>query len=656
MNSINKLRFGWRSTKSVIGSITAKQSSSEAKKDIVIPYRIERGPTDILRALAGTVQRDTTAAHYKYHDDPFLIPMSNTGKRTFALAKESGRKAANWIRNQHPELFQHQEADPPIKDFMPQAIYDENSDVAEETLRSLINSAAVSDAITVYQLLEKQEKPVSQDTRQQLLELLCFYNCEDSLPEEWIEERWFRQGTRGNTKRRKTWKDNGLAEAIFQSLEPKEPAAYCALIQGMANYCQVDRAWELYQETQDKGIPLLTETYNSLLRGVNFLRESADLQWKLIQDLLSAIAKQGLKPNLGTLNAALEVISTMNQRQAKQYSLRILAEFRKIGIEPSLATYYYLLITFCKERGPVSNILLEIMNHIDGQHFTIQDPKDTFFFVTAMDVCRNHLQDVDLAYRVDALLHAGNNYNLIGDSYKESIYYRHFFVLLCSTEPLDVFMKMYNKLVPHIYIPEPSVMEEVVRAVDLNGAVEYFPRLWSDMVTFDHTDRENLVTGLLDCMVRNRPPAGSELETQFGKVAWDVWNKLEDVQEGRYRQIGWSGAMLGDVLILTVRAGNFSEACQVVNKLVKSQHTIAGLPKVEALQCFLDACIAQKSVPRAITCIEFSADVGFPEAGKMAQKLRDELPLDSAALAKLTNIVGKEVLQTKEEPATVSSA
>jgi hypothetical protein len=26
-------------------------------------------------------------------------------------------------------------------------------------------------------------------------------------------------------------------------------------------------------------------------------------------------------------------------------------------------------------------------------------------------------------------------------------------------EPLEVFMEYYNKLVPHIYIPEPAVME-----------------------------------------------------------------------------------------------------------------------------------------------------------------------------------------------------
>lgn len=64
--------------------------STSAKK-INIPKRIPRGPTDILQALASTVKSDPTAAHYKYHDDPYLIPMSNIGKRTFAMAQEAGK-------------------------------------------------------------------------------------------------------------------------------------------------------------------------------------------------------------------------------------------------------------------------------------------------------------------------------------------------------------------------------------------------------------------------------------------------------------------------------------------------------------------------------------------------------------------------------------
>ena len=172
-----------------------------------------------------------------------------------------------------------------------------------------------------------------------------------------------------------------------------------------------------------------------------------------IQELLTAMKNQKVQPNLRTLNSALEGVSTIFMKQNKDYTLKLLAEFKNIGIEPSLASWYYVLIIFCKERGPVSHVLVDIMNQIENKEFQIQDLKDCFFFVTAMDVCRSHLHDKVLAKRVDSLLHYKDNYNLIGDSYKESIYHRHFFTLLSATEPLDKFMETYRLLVPNVYIP-----------------------------------------------------------------------------------------------------------------------------------------------------------------------------------------------------------
>jgi pentatricopeptide repeat domain-containing protein 3 len=63
------------------------------------------------------------------------------------------------------------------------------------------------------------------------------------------------------------------------------------------------------------------------------------------------MSKQNIAPNTGTLNAVLEAISSMGpQKYVKTYALRALAEFRRVGVQPSLASFYFLLITFCKER------------------------------------------------------------------------------------------------------------------------------------------------------------------------------------------------------------------------------------------------------------------------------------------------------------------
>lgn len=80
-------------------------SESDLSQRIVIPKKINRGPTDLLYTLSKTVGRDPTAVHYKYHDDPFLIPTSLYNRDQYALSLESGRQAAKWIQREHAILF-----------------------------------------------------------------------------------------------------------------------------------------------------------------------------------------------------------------------------------------------------------------------------------------------------------------------------------------------------------------------------------------------------------------------------------------------------------------------------------------------------------------------------------------------------------------------
>lgn len=200
--------------------------SSAVADKIIIPKRIPRSPTDILQALASTIKTDPTAPHYKYHDDPYLIPMSNIGKRTFAMAQEAGRKAAHWIRQEHADLFQHRHADPPVKIFMPKIIFNESSEVDEKVLQDVIREGQVDSAITVYQLLQSKGVGLSEDILQDFLELLCFYNSEEPLLEEFIEERWFRAGNKGKDRLRKTWK----YEFCFYYLFYNENTTFLALL------------------------------------------------------------------------------------------------------------------------------------------------------------------------------------------------------------------------------------------------------------------------------------------------------------------------------------------------------------------------------------------------------------------------------------------
>jgi pentatricopeptide repeat domain-containing protein 3 len=626
--------------------------STDVEEKIEIPRRIPRGPTDILRALESTVGRDPTAAHYKYHDDPYLIPLSNNGKRTFAMAQEAGRKAAHWVRRQHPDLFQHKEADPMIEAFAPPMVYTEESEVAIDDLQTSINTAQVSDAVLIYRLLKNKNVEVAPELEQGLLELLCYQNSSEAPSEEFIEERWFRQSVKVKEKVRKTWKDGDLAEEIFNSFENKTAEAYCAMIQGMTKYHQVDRAYQLFEETKQKNIVLNTNTFNSLIYVVNAVKEHFELRWNLVVDLLSQMKAANLSPNLGTLNSVLYVLSYIgNSGLAKQYTLKTLSEFKNLGIEPSLASWYYVLLTFCKTRGPTSTILNDILDLIENKEHKIRDLKDVNFFVTAMEMCRHHLNDVAAATRVDNLLHYGDNYNLIGDSYKESVYYRHLFSLLCANLPAEEFMNdVYYKYVPHIYVPETGIMAEILTQIDANGAIEYVPRLWSDMMVFDQSYRENLVEIIMNTMVNNEQLVNADYNEKFANIAWDIYTRAEEQEESKINKLNLTGDQLGKILMLLLKNREFEKACTVMEKLDKNQQNIAGVPKIEALSLFVDQCIEEKAPSKAIACIQYCTDCGFPEAKQLGAKLHEKLNLDEVLLGRLSKIVG-EVSSVKTQDA-----
>lgn len=94
----------------------------------------------------------------------------------------------------------------------------------------------------VYQLMQQKNLPVDDETKQSLLELLCFYNHEEPLPIDLHEERTFLQSNERRDRAQKSWKDGEMAEKLFHELSNNNnnnEKAYAALIRGMAKYYQV---------------------------------------------------------------------------------------------------------------------------------------------------------------------------------------------------------------------------------------------------------------------------------------------------------------------------------------------------------------------------------------------------------------------------------
>lgn len=531
-------------------------------------------------------------------------------------------------------------------------VYTEETVVDESSLEQLIANVQVSDAILVYNLMLQRKISISNELRQSFLELICFNNHEDNIPEELIEERWFSRNNIGKERQRKTWKDGGLAESIFNEIEPKDSATYAAIIRGMCKYIQAERGYAFYQEALQKDLHIDVATFNSVIRIVNFLREGAEMRWLLVQELLQTMAIRKVKPNLETMNSVLTIVASIGIMKAREYALQTIAEFKALGIEPSLESWYHVLSIFC--RVQISHVLCDILNEIEGKEFKIQGLKDTFFFVTAMNICRNHLNDKNLAKRVNDLLHFGNNYELLGDAYRESIYHAHYFVVLCNNEPLDVFMETYNILVPNVYTPDAAVMIEILKQVNVNGALELIPRLWSDIVLFEQMNREEILELTLNIMGENIPnkdiPAHSNLNEQFSDIAWQIFNKLEeDRTEMRTRNpLSFTSKMISNILTLTCRSEDYEKALKVFEKMDQNQDEIIGVTDAAALELFIKLCISKKQPSKAIAALQYCVENSFSNNQALGRLIVDSLTLDGYHISKITSLIGTDVLKSTE--------
>ncbi|CAH2062952.1 unnamed protein product, partial [Iphiclides podalirius] len=609
--------------------------SNAASDGISPPVRIPRGPTDILQALAATVGADPTAAHYKYHDDPYLIPLSNFRKRSYALSAEAGRKAAAWIRDEHANLFTTREWDPPGKQktphfnadphidaFAPKPIYNDESKVTEEDFKYTLKNVLIEDAKKVFELLGGVEA-LSEELKIEFLQLLCFYNEKEPLSMEWLEERWFATNTR--ERQAATWRLGGLADKIFTSMEPKTPEAYCAMIQGMAKYYQAERAHALANEALDNGIPLSTNAFNSLLTCVGFLKEGTVLRIEAMKSLLTQMNEQGLSPNQGTLVSCLRSLSAWGGgKNLQQIALQILAEFKQLGIQPGLSAYYYLLCLFCKERGPQIDILSSILNDLEKRDtLEPKDATDTNFFITAMGVCSDHLQDVALAERLHKLLMKDENYKLVGDAYKESIYYRHYITVTCRHAPFEKTLELLDTLIPNIYVPEPSVMEEIIKVLELGGAGDRLAQAWSQLVVFGHANRTRLVERLLNAFCNCYQYQDDEVKAKIRAAAADILKfgqlaeEREEAGERRSPIQKLSATALTNIIELCADAGaeegGWERAEQALARLRGER--AAGVPARPQVLAELAPRAAAAGKPAlAATAVAYLVDCGFDEA------------------------------------------
>ncbi|NWU61049.1 PTCD3 protein, partial [Pterocles burchelli] len=574
--------------------------------------------------------QDPTAAHYMFQDDPYLMPRNAANARLFALSMESGRNAAKYIIKQFPEYFDKILAEPNIPCLMPEMLAPQIEGVSEEALKERIHLRRVKESVDLFDQLIQAGTPVSLETTNSLLDLLCFFGDGESTPEKEEEEKDEleepgvkaseqkapkRQLQRGLQSSGSSWRENNNAERIFKIMPERNAHSYCTMIRGMVKHGAFAKAYDMYIDLLNERHKADVHTFNALITAAPYLKERFLERWELAKDFLNHMAQQEVQPNLLTFNALLKTLRRCGSI-GKSMSISVIKEMEALDIEPSLATYDHLLSIFYRgvEICP-SGIISEVLDDVEKRSFAPQDPDDGMAF----NCC--DLKDIKLADRLNKAMEKGDNWKFM-DMDRSNAYWSKFFSLLCMMEQIDVVLKWYKEMSPSVFYPTPKNILDLLQALDAANQLEVIPSVWEDMKQLGFNRRPELLEELLSLMSRDQHP--EEVQLAFAKCAEDIKAGYE--QTGKEQvPLEWTGSALGCVALLFSRVGRTQDAWYV--NLLERFQQINRIPNDQVMEEFLN-CAKQTNCPEeAVKLVKLAASLGLSASQRLKSRMEKEFEL-----------------------------
>ncbi|XP_072025797.1 small ribosomal subunit protein mS39-like [Amphiura filiformis] len=643
---------------------------------IIIPTRKPRDAYAVLQALGNTVGKDPTGQPYIYHDDPHLAPRSMRERRDYRRSLESGRKAAQFVIQKNPKLFlSYQHDEPKIESLYPPLPEYAMKDPGDEAIMERVDENDIKGAWEMYQSTVQAGQEVSLETSNALLDMLCFHGnqarpslvelvdksiataqelqaaLKDDTQEEELDEDAIKgeaeeaesvsgQKSDAKDKRKKrkqdqfevTWIDGNEAEQLFEAIKEKNAPSYSALIQGMVKHNAHVKAFNMYNEMQQKKYIPDVRAYNALIEAVPFIRDNPEDVWQVLEQLLKQMSKEDIQPTLYTFNAVMRVL-TKNRDVGRFYGMQVINEMKAIGIEPSLGTYASLLNIHVNPKYPVkqANVLYDILDDLEDQEFVLRHPRDEFFFFEAMCVCSN-AKDLELAYKLDALLNTGSNSMLLGGMSFQNMYYSRFFNLITQFESVDAMLEYYEQLVPQALLPFSTMYIDILQSIESAGAYHKIPRIWQDAANYGRKFDENLLDTLLKIMAMST--VDKQLHEEFCSIVTDTMKiaRQPDQQRGSNRMRGRpprsirvTQKMLNNMVVTYLKGEQLDEARKVLDYSKKAKIT----PSNIVLEDFLSTCIQVGDKQMALGCIEVAVHHMMTGSSTMADRIKEEMVLNN---------------------------
>ncbi|KAL0270260.1 UNVERIFIED_CONTAM: hypothetical protein PYX00_007730 [Menopon gallinae] len=579
---------------------------------INIPNRIERTPTEILAALSATVKTESIPP-YRFPDAiPLIAPHQ---RKLLALSTESGRTSARWIVRENPSLFEHRVAEPYIDAYAPPKKYTEKSVVSEETLLSTINNIEVEESMKLYDILTSKGIDVQQSTKQQLLELVCFYNSSNKPDELLLEKNYFLSG---ETVLLNTWKDDFPLKLLSEMEHTTN--ARSALILGKNKYNDAEGARQLFLDGQEKGMKFPVEVFNAVLRRSHTASSSNDATAENVLRILRTMEREGVKPNVYTLNAVLACIADSRKWfQSRAFALKVFNEFTSIGIKPSLASYYYLIKVFF-DRTKVNTIFEDILDSMKGVCFDLQHEDDTKFFVRAMEISALNFNDVSLCKKVDNILNTGNNIRFLHGAVDEHTYYQRFLQVSFRND-FEFGYKRYRELAPYVAYVDVPVLTALLDGVEANEKYEYLERIWKDIRSSSYYNYIGILTKLV---INLRASLSKIPEDVILTVTTEVWNNTKDTTiPGKM-----DDEFISNFLYIFSVLKDLKMACEVFDSVTVDEKIRNVIFTRESIELFINLCISGKRVEAGLRGLEYAAYIKCFGLYEVNRRSTSQLPAD----------------------------
>lgn len=561
------------------------------------------------------------------------------------LSKHSGKRAARFVLDQHPELFNKNliEMQPEIKPFLPKLkITKKNATTG--LLKTLVHACNVMDAKEAYEILTKEKNvKLDNELEQEYLELLCFHNSdEEELGEDALDVYGLLQP---ETKRWATGcaADNLAAEIINREGAKSEAAhrARLAIMLGKAKFSDFHGVTQTYDEIIANGGKLDTNAYNALLHAKGHL---PDMSWTEIQHVLQTMAGQGVRPNRETLLRILQGLTILSASPGTlNLAIGTLAEFKALNIAPSLGCYAQLLkiIASLQKKEILIDILKELteVQKIKGTlQLEIASEECYTFFPQAMFLAKAF--PLSVSYQIHELLQADPNAELLLAGHENSnSYYNNYTGSVFKGETLEVFMDYWNTITPHIYIPSKRHYTEVIKRVQTEMAPQFMPKLWMDLkdlkfFSLGQDYRAELLAVVSSATNGLSSAVPESLKSAFGKIGEEIFQTLESsAMTATKRNRSWTTAhdstIFNHCLEICLENGNISGAKKIVSFCQDQYSVMPDSLNGDVMKRFVTVMTEEEMVNDAYGGVIFMKELKhLKEAEEMALQVGQRLPLD----------------------------